>query len=264
MNFDDEQPQAFNLDKFLPWFHKRNIDVIGVWIVDNRVVFIEIEFNLQPCHLFIYIQSKYHFVAEGMLPFNKYRLIVDEENPFPADAHSHQIKGFLEKMTDHVKTQPIKLMYLGNRHIIYINRHNEIDCYGLELPKQNTNFHFVTDWEWFFQNHNEAPNICSKIDKICLYSVFEMNSVKELNRTIPTIKDMTKKLENWDSKQQLTSHIQRINRIETLQHHAKSVEECKSASQLRNNLRQKVYSQMCLLSNLSETCNQLKITLEKI
>jgi hypothetical protein len=264
MNMDDEQVQTFNLEKFLPWFQKRQIEIIGVWIVDKRVVFIEVEFSLFPCHLFIYVQSKYHFIAEGMLPFNKHRLIVDEEATFPQDSHNQQIKTFLEKMTEHVKNQPIKILYLGNRHIINITRYNEIDAFGLELPKTDTNFHYLTDWEWFFQNFSEAPSICSKIDKICIYSVFETNSVKELNRTIPTIKDMTKKLENWDSKEQLTNHIQRITRMETIQSNSKTIEECKQSSQLRNNYRTKIFSQLCIISNLSEMCNQLKIVLEKI
>jgi hypothetical protein len=262
----EDQPVVFSLEKFLPFFDKLNINVVGVWLCDNRVIFIEISYKLEPCHLFIYIPSKFCFTAEGFFPFPKYRLIMDDEvASLPSDTASIQVKQFLTNQIQNVKTTGIKCLYIGFRHIMFISRYNEIDGYNLEMPRTEGSFHYVTDWEWFFTSgKKEAPGICNKLDKLILFSVYDMPFVKDLQKTIPVIQEMTRKLDKWDSKAQLVTNLERIKKLDMMQDRAKTPQQKQEVVTVRNALRNKNLTSLCFLSSMGDLCDQLKTTLEKL
>jgi len=262
----EDQVSTFSLEKFLPFFQKFNIDVVGVWLCDNRVIFIEVSFREDPCHLFVYIPSKFYFTAEGYFNFPKYRLIMDDDSAnLPTDSASLQVKQFLQNQITNVKTTGVKILYIGFRHVMFISRYNEIDGYNLEMPRTEGSFHYVTDWEWFFSTgKKEAPGICNKLDKLVLFSVYDMPFVKDLQRTIPIIQEMTKKLDKWDSKAQLVTNLERIKKLDIMQEKAKTPQQRKEVVNVRNALRNKNLTSLCFLSSMGDLCDQLKTTLEKL
>ena len=261
---NEPKQEKFALEKFLGFFDKIKVKLESIWLMDGRVSFLELSFKNEPCHIFVYIQSKYHFTADGSFVPPKYRLVEDDEINFPSDTHSTHVKQYLEKVTEHVKNQPVKLLYKGKKDILMINRHNELEPFNMELPTE-PGFYYVTDWETFFKRYKELPLVCDRIDRLLSHATFESQTVKDLNGCVNVAKALIDRLQNFNANIALKNSIERMTKLEGLLQRSTSDETTLSnVVKVRNQLRSKSIYQFCTLNSLGDLCSQLSNAVEKM
>ena len=76
----EEKDEIFQLKKFLGFFEKRNIQIKGIYVLDERVVFIHIFIKKHVKNLFLYVSSKFNIAAEGIFKFPKYDIQSSDED----------------------------------------------------------------------------------------------------------------------------------------------------------------------------------------
>ena len=261
-----DREEKFQLEKFLSFFEKRGIVLESIWLLDNRVQFLNISYKADACEIFVYIQSKYHFTADGSFVAPKYRLVGDEDEDvkWPSDIHSTNVKDWLERCVEHVKSQPLKLMYRGKRDMLMINRHNDLDNFRMELPG-DTGFFYVTDWDTFFNRWKEIPNMADKIDKLLAHVTFDSHSVRDIGSCLPAVVQLAERLKKWNSTEIMKMTMDRFNKLDGLlqkaRHDPKTIA---SVVTVRNKTRSKSLNQYCMLSSLGDTCQQLINTLQNL
>ncbi len=263
---NSQGPKIYALENFIDFFAKKHMKIDSCWLVDGRVSFLEVSYIYESAKFFIYVQSKFHFTADGSFVFPKYKLnAIMEDDPFPKDLNSIAIKKYLDSVVDIVKNQPIKMLHLGKKHIIFIRYSNDLDCFELEVPRTTSDFFYVTDWETFYNQYKELPQACGKVDKMLLHMIHELQTVKELGSHTESLIKLAKVLHNWKPKKNFEDHIARINKLDLLISRTNTDQRDKTnIIGVRNNLRNLIQDQMFVLSSLGEVCGQLTVAAEKL
>jgi hypothetical protein len=243
--------EEFEIEQFKAFFESKHIELLSVWICDSRVLFLELMYTIDGTHLFVYIQSKFTFRSTGSTPKN--RLSAGEEPFFPSDSASSQVKSFLEKSIPCLKTQFVKLMYLAKRHILMVNRHNELEPFETELPQLSEGYYYVTDWENFFDHVSDIPSTCSRLDNALVQYFFEREEVRMVNPS--AVEQLHSKLKKWSSSRAMQESIERIRKVDLIvSKHPK-----KEAIALKDSVRKKTLSRLSVVSVLGDLCSQVSL-----
>lgn len=190
----EEKEEIFQLKKFLGFFEKRNIQIKGIYVLDERVVFIHIFIKKHVKNLFLYVSSKFNIAAEGIFKFPKYDLqSSDEDSSYTGQEKI--IRSFFEGQLDRLAKSSIKLMWFNKKRIVYITRHNEVDIMDVATNSES-GFFYLTEWEYFFKHSDE---ICEEIGineaglmRQCLNFTSDVDIIKTAQKAASILNDKNK------------------------------------------------------------------------
>jgi hypothetical protein len=190
----EEKEEVFQLKKFLGFFEKRNILIKGIYVLDERVVFIHIFIKKHVKNLFLYVSSKFNIAVDGIFKFPKYDLnSSDEDASF--SGQEKMIRSFFEGQLDRLKKSSIKLMWFHKKRIIYITRHNEVDIMDVATNSES-GFFYLTEWEYFFKHSDEIWEEIgineSGLMRQCLNVTSDIDIIKTAQKAVSILNDKNK------------------------------------------------------------------------
>jgi len=206
---DDDEDEVFELENLIQYLNKNNFNILSAFMYENRIVFLFIVNINNGNELMLYIPSSHTIqIKDKTKNINIYKLIEIEEeseenkknNIFSNEKEDKNklMEERLERFIPVFEDESFKLCYIKDKNILFINRHNSIDKFNLNVSSQHSEFYILTDLEYFSSNCENINKEFNNFEKRMNDKITNPvnNIIKEYSNIMKTVENDIKKATN--------------------------------------------------------------------
>lgn len=266
---EDDEPKTskYKISNLITLFNKSNIELTAIFTYRKRVQMIQVIH--ETFTYFIYIPSKYEMYIDRSLGIATYDLSDDDENEgeeaqdtlfyskLPIQNLRREKKSKCKNLTRFlplVSESPIKILYIEEYFLCFINRHNEVDSMILLSPFKTSGYFFLTDLEFFFKNLTKLVDEFSKFEKALTEAVYDKLTV-EVDAAKAAVAKAQKTVSKLDPKGEKKEFVKRIVKLNDYYKDDKHREKAKG---MLLKLRSKNLKKMFDIENLTYVMKEFK------
>jgi hypothetical protein len=245
---EEPQEELFQLKKFLTFFEKREIEIKGVYMLEDRVVFIHIFLKRMVKDVFLYVSSKFNIAAEGVFKFPKYEIESSEDS---LSGQDKIVYSFFESQLERLEKSPIKYMWMHKKRLVYITRHNELDTFNLSTIAES-GFYYIMEWEYFFKHHQDVQDDLENTENNL------MKSTLSLEPEVEPIKVVDKMFALFKERPQMYKRLkERSQRVTLVANNLKGDKFPDDLLRLGHTIQQDILSQCFKIHTLNSEIEQI-------
>lgn len=264
---EEERTSRYKISNLITLFNKTNIELVSIFTYKKRVSLIQV--THESFNYFIYIPSKYEMYIDRSLGIATYDLKDDDEeeenenqdtlfySKLPIQNLRREKKSKCKNLTRFlplVSESPIKIVYIEEYFLCYINRYNEIDSMILLSPFKSSGYFYLTDLEFFFKNLPKLVEEFSKFEKALTEAVYDKLTV-EVDAAKQAVAKAQKIVSGLDPKGEKKNFAKKIVK---LNEYYKDDKHRAKAKDMLVNLRSKNLKKMFEIENLTYVMKEFK------
>lgn len=268
---EDDEPVSskYKISNLITLFNKSNIELSAIFTYKKRVVLLQVIH--EAFNYFLYVPSKYEMYIDRSLGIATYDLNDDEEDDteskesedtlfyskLPIQNLRREKKSKCKNLTRFlplVSESPIKILYIEEGFLCYINRYNEIDSMILSSPFKSSGYFFMTDLEFFFKNLTKLVDEFSKFEKALTEAVYDKLTV-EVDAARAAVANAQRVVSELNPKEEKKTFAKKV--VKLSDYYADEKHRAKAKTMLLS-LRSKNLKKMFDIENLTYVMKEFK------